>query len=89
MLAEGHALRAAEGAGLDDEDLLARGVDPDAEAEQVAVPEDGVLAIDRETVNDALGEGADLALRHGVVLRGEWSCCCFARSSVTDFSVCF
>ena len=71
VLAEGHALRAVEGAGLDDEDLLAGGVDPDAEPEQVAVPEDGVLAIDGETVDDALGEGVILALRHDVVLRGE------------------
>ena len=70
MLAEGHALRTADGAGLDDEDLLAGGVDPDAEAEQVAVPEDGVLATDGETVDDALGEGVILALRHNVVLRG-------------------
>ena len=70
MLAKADALRAAEGAGLDDEDLLARGVDADAEAGKVAVPEDGVLAVDREAVHGTLGEGAVLAFRHGAVLLG-------------------
>ena len=44
MLAEGHAPGTAEGAGLDEEDLLAAGVDAEAETGHLAVPEDGVLA---------------------------------------------
>ena len=70
MLAEADALRAAEGTGLDDEDLLAGWVDADAEAGKVAVPEDGVLAVDREAVHGTLGEGAVLAFRQGAVLLG-------------------
>ena len=71
MLAEADALGAAEGAGLDDEDLLARGIYSDAEARKVIIPEDGVLAVDRETVHGSLGEGAVLAFGHGAaVLRG-------------------
>ena len=65
MGAEADALRAAEGAGLDDEDLLAGGVHSDTEAGKFVVPEDGVLAVDRETVHGALGEGAVLAFGHG------------------------
>ena len=68
MRAEGHALRAAEGAGLDDEDLLARGVDADAETGKITVPEDGVLAVDAEAVHDAFRESAILGLRHVAVL---------------------
>ena len=64
MLAEGDPLRAAEGAGLDDEDLLARGVDADAESGKVAIPEDGILAIDGEGVDGTFGQGSVLALRH-------------------------
>ena len=56
MLAEADALRAAEGARLDKEDLLARGIYSNAEAGKVTVPEDGVLAVDRETIHGAFGE---------------------------------
>ena len=43
----------------------------DAEAGEFVVPEDGVLAVDRESVHGALGEGAVLAFGHGAaVLRG-------------------
>ena len=45
--------------------LLAGGVHSDAEAGKPVVPEDGVLAVDRETVHGAPGEGAVPALRHG------------------------
>ena len=68
---EADALRAAEGSRLDDEDLLARGVDSNPGAWKVAIPEDGVLAVDRETVHGALGEGAVLAFGHGsAIIRG-------------------
>ena len=71
MGAEADAPGAAEGAGLDDENLLAGGVHSNSEAEEVAVPEDGVLAVDRETVHGAFGESAVLAFGHGeAVLRG-------------------
>ena len=66
--AERHALRLAECAGLDDEDLLAGGVDSDPEPGKIAVPEDGILAIDGQAVQDAFGESAELGLRHGAVL---------------------
>ena len=46
MPAEADALGAAEGARLDDEDLIAGGIYSNAEAGKVAVPEDGVLAVD-------------------------------------------
>ena len=71
MPAEADALRAAEGARLDDEDLLARGIYSNAEARKVIIPEDGVLAVDREAVHGALGEGAVLVFGHGAAtLRG-------------------
>ena len=38
----------AEGASLDDESLLAGEVDADAKTGKIAVPEDGVLAVDGE-----------------------------------------
>lgn len=69
------ALRASEGAGLDDVELAAVGIDADAEAGEVAIPEDGVLAVDRETVHDSLGEGVALGPGHGGVLLGK----CYGR----------
>ena len=71
MPAEADALGAAEGARLDDEDLLARGLDSNPEPWKVVIPEDGVLAVDREAVHGALGESAVLAFGHRVsILRG-------------------
>ena len=71
VLADGDALRTAEGAGLDDVELAAVGIDADPEAGEVVVPEDGVLAVDRETVHDSLGEGVPLGPGHGGALLGE------------------
>ena len=71
MPTEADALGAAEGTRLDDEDLLARGIYSNPEAGKVVIPEDGVLAVDREAVHGTLGEGAELAFGHGAaVLRG-------------------
>ena len=60
--AQRYALRPAERPGLDDEDLLAGGIDSDAETGKIAVPEDGILAIDGQAVQDAFGESAVLSL---------------------------
>ncbi|MDE2911519.1 MAG: hypothetical protein OXL68_01145 [Paracoccaceae bacterium] len=64
MGAEVDAPGAAEGVRLDNEDLLAGVLHPHAEAWKFVVPRDGVLAVDREAVHGALGEGAVLALHH-------------------------
>ena len=66
--AERYALRPAERTRLDDEDLLAGGVDSSAEPGKIAVPEDDILAIDGQAVQDAFGESSVLGLRHGAVL---------------------
>ena len=47
-----------------DVDLGTRRVDPDAESRQVAIPEHGVLVIDRKTIHNAFGEGEVLKFRH-------------------------
>lgn len=43
-------------AALDHMDLGAGRIDADAEAGEIAIPEDGVLAFDGEAVDDAFGE---------------------------------
>ena len=68
MGAEADALGATEGARLDDEDLLAGGLHSNAETGEFVVPEDGVRAVDRETVHGALGEGAELAFGYGAAI---------------------
>ena len=67
VLAQGDPLRAAEGAGLHNVDLRARRVDPNAETRKVAVPEHGVLALDRQTVDNSFGEGDVLCSGHAMV----------------------
>ena len=67
--ADRYAVRPTERPGLDDEDLLAGRIDSDAESCKIAVPEDGILAIDGQAVHDTFGESAELGLRHGAVLR--------------------
>ena len=54
MLADGHALQAARPPALDNVDLAAGSIDPHAEAGQVVIPEDGLLALGGEPVHDAL-----------------------------------
>ena len=66
--AKRYPLRPAERTSLDDEDLLARGVDSDAETGKITVPEDGVLAVDGKAVHDTFGESVELGLRQGAVL---------------------
>ena len=66
--AKRYALRPAERPGLDDKDLLTRGVDSDAEPGKIVIPEDCILVIDGQAVQDAFGESAVLSLRHGAVL---------------------
>ena len=66
--AERHALRPPQGAGLGDEDLLAGRVDANAESGKIAIPEDGVLAVDGEALQEPFGKSAILGLRHGAVL---------------------
>ena len=68
MRSEGHALGTPEGAGLDDEDLLAARVDSDAKTRKIAIPEDGVLPVDGEPVHDPFGESAVLRLCHVAML---------------------
>ena len=59
-------LRPAGAARLDDVFLQARGIDPDAEAGEVPVPEYGVAMLDGQRVDGAFGDNPFLASRHGV-----------------------
>ena len=63
---ERDTLRPVRAARLHDEDLSARGMDPEAEALEVAVPEHGVLAGDGEGVDGALGELRGSIGHHGL-----------------------
>ena len=69
VAAHGHAFGLAPGPCLDHVDLATRRVNAHPEAGEFSVPEQRVLAIDREAVHDALGEGAIVAVRHVVVRR--------------------
>ena len=62
---QGDPLQAGRSAGLDDVELAPGGVDPHAEAGQVAVPEDRVLALGLQPLHNPLGqlEGASLGHR--------------------------
>ena len=64
MAADGDPRRFALGAGLDDIDLRARRVDTHPEAGQLPIPEYGVLALRREPIDGALGDGPVLQPRH-------------------------
>ena len=63
----GHALGPSGATGLDDVDLGARGIDTETEPGKLPIPEDGVLVIDRETVDDPFRERAILACGHRLV----------------------
>ena len=65
MATQGRAPRPAGTPALDDILLQARRIDPDAEARQVPVPEDGVPVLDRQRVDGTLGDDPFLAFRHG------------------------
>ena len=62
---EGHPLEAGGTPGLDDVDLAAVALDAHAEAGEIAVPVDGVLAGDRQGGDAAGGEAEGASLRHG------------------------
>ena len=62
--AEGDAPGPALGPALDHVDLAPRGVDPDAEAGQLAVPEDPVPLLDRETVHRPAAQRKPATARH-------------------------
>ena len=68
--AQGHALEAGRSPRLDDIGLAAGGVDPHTEAGQVAVPEDGILAVDRQSVDDALAQSECASPRHSLARLG-------------------
>ena len=63
---QGDPLQAGRPPGLDDVELAPGGVDTDAEARQVAVPEDRVLAVGLQPLHNPLGqlEGTSLGHRH-------------------------
>ena len=63
--AERHPLEAGGSPGLDDVNLAAVALDADAEAGEIAVPVDGVLAGDRQGGDAAGGEAEGASLRHG------------------------
>ena len=67
MSSHGDPLRPAGATRLDDVDLGARGVDAQTESGKLQVAENGVLVIDRETVDDPFGEGAIWARVHRFV----------------------
>ena len=56
MPAEGNALGSARAAALHDKDLAPGRIDPDPEAGQFAVPEDGILCFDGQPVDGSFGE---------------------------------
>ena len=62
---ERHPVEAGGSAGLDDVDLASVALDADAEAGEIAVPVDGVLAGDRQGGDAAGGEAEGASLRHG------------------------
>ena len=63
--AQGDPPGPAAGPALDDVDLAARGVDPDPEAGELAVPEDPVPALDREAVHRPARQRQPATARHG------------------------
>ena len=54
----------AGSAGLNDKDLPACGVDPDAEAGQIAIPEDGILVGNAQGIHGTFGESELASLRY-------------------------
>ena len=64
--AQAHALPSARPARLNDEDLPARGVDPDAETGETAVPDYSVLVRGPQFIHRALGQADGTASGHGV-----------------------
>ena len=61
---QGDPLQAGRPPGLDDVELAPGGVDTDAEAGKVAVPEDRVLAVGLEAFHNPLGQSERAPLRH-------------------------
>ena len=67
MSSHGRALGASGATSLHDVDLGTGRVDAQAETGKLPIPEDGVLVIDRETVDDPFGERAILVCGHRLV----------------------
>ena len=61
---QGHPLQAGRPPGLDDVELAPGGVDPHAEAGEVAVPEDRILVVGLQPFHDPLGQSERTPLRH-------------------------
>ena len=64
--AEGNALRSSRAAALHDIDLAPGRVHPDPEAGQFAIPEDGILTLDGQPVDDPFGECEFGSSRHRI-----------------------
>ena len=64
MLADGNAPGSARPPALHDVGLAPRGGDADAEAGEVAVPVEGILAVGGERVDGVLGDGSVLCSWH-------------------------
>ena len=63
---EGDSLQAGRAPGLDHIDLAPCSMDPDSEAGEVPVPEDGILVGDRQPVDAAPGQFDRASPRHGL-----------------------
>ena len=70
VVPEGHSLQSARTPGLDHAGLSASGVDAHTEPREVPVPEDGILGLNGERIDGALGESEFASLGHGASARG-------------------
>ena len=69
VLAKRHSLRAARPPALHDVYLPPGGIDPHSEARQVMIPEDGVLALNREQIDSTFGNRQIVSFGHGYLAR--------------------